>query len=250
MISVVLAMIGAAATGAAIATKVMRKRGTPKPSPNARAAAPSPRSPANPAAAHPTFMDRPYDDSAATPFSLGDVLILDHGRGMELWLARQIVFFEQQAQDESALLFFFESEGVASERKIVSFDLRCPHEVAILTVAAPAPSNEHGVVANPVDGTVRFPTTIETCIDRRAALLQLVERRVARSTRAQLQDVDLASDLPPASDATKIGFYRSRSGDDRAIVIANLAEREVHCYSGSRVSIDDLTILSHATTVR
>ena len=143
LVNELLAIAAGAIAGAAAATWVRKKTKAPAP-------------------ALPAKRERVF------PVDLGDVVVLDEGRGKELWLARALSLVEGQSDP---FLILFECDGPAGSRAIVVFNPTAREEIAILRPR------------DGFEGTTplgRAPQSLELDVDGESTHLSIERRRVAK----------------------------------------------------------------------
>jgi len=216
MIPIVLVAIGAVVTAAGIATgRIIRKRIL--------------RRRADEAAA---ISRRALRDPGA-PLELGDVVVLDSGRGTELWLARRLDLAEAEGDP---FLVLFEAEGPTASRAIVALDPVRPTQIAVLQPQQLAENEVPGRSAN-----ARPPGTIEVQIDGGLVRLQLEQRRTARGVVQVVSEVSSGSKLPHAGDSLFVATYGGGAGG-RAVIVRG-GDLVVHSYVGTCIDLAEVSVL-------
>lgn len=167
------------------------------------------------------------------PIELGDVIVLDGGRGTELWLARRLDFTEGEGDP---FLVLFEAVGPEASRAIVALDPMRNAEVSILK---PQVLAESEVLER--DGMARPPATIEARIDGAPVRLQLEQRRTAKGVIQVVSDVTNGTQLPHAGDAMIVASYGGGAGG-RAIVVRG-GDLVVQSYVGTCINLAEVSVL-------
>ncbi|MGZ3455803.1 MAG: hypothetical protein ACXVEF_39730, partial [Polyangiales bacterium] len=158
---------------------------------------------------------------------LGDVVVLDEGRGQELWLARALSLVEGEADP---FLVLFECDGPAGVRAIVAFDPNAREEIAIL------------MPRDGFEGTTpltRAPQSLELDIEGEPTHLSIERRRVASAKHENAKDADGTGDLPTKGEV-QIATYR---GGARARAIL-LRSASTQLYVGRSESLSAVSILA------
>ena len=163
------------------------------------------------------------------PVALGDVLVLDGGRGRELWLVRSLAFCEP---DGDAFMVLFEAyPRVGAAASVLGWDPLRPEAFAVLTpqVIAEAASLAHGRPSRP-------PSTVEVTVDGRRETLQLTMRRIARASLDASADADGPTTLPAPGEGFLVATYLG-GADVRAVLLRD-RDGEVRGFVGRRVVFD------------
>jgi hypothetical protein len=161
------------------------------------------------------------------PVDLGDVLVLDEGRGKELWLARALSLVEGESDP---FLILFECDGPAGARAIVAFDPNAREEIAIL------------LPREGFEGTTpltRAPQSLELDVEGESTHLSIERRRVARARHESAENAEGAGDLPTKGEV-QIATYR---GGARACAIL-LRTASTRLYVGRSESLSAVSILA------
>ena len=225
MIPVVIALVGAAAVGAGTAAGRWIYRRVRKSQADVRPSMPSP-----PAAGA---------TSSDDPLAVGDVLMLDGGRGGELWLVRRLAFSESGADP---FLFLFEAYPRAgASRALLAWDPLAPDRVDVLS---PTDLQEAAVLSRARSS--RPPSTLDVPIDHRHEPVQLTMRRVAKGVVITAPDADGPSDLPTPGGEMLVARY-SGSTDVSALVVRDDAG-ELFTYAGRRIAVDEASVLRNRAT--
>jgi hypothetical protein len=197
-----LALAAGAVAGAAAATWV-RKRTRPA------------------AASSPPKRERVF------PVDLGDVVVLDEGRGKGLWLARALSLVEGEADP---FLILFECDGPEGARAIVVFDPSAREEIAILRPQSG------------FEGTTplgRAPQSLELDVDGESTHLSIERRRVASAKHESAENAEGSGDLPTKGEV-QIATYRG-GARARAILLRDASTR---LYVGRSESLAAVSILA------
>lgn len=161
------------------------------------------------------------------PLDLGDVVVLDEGRGKELWLARALSLVEGEADP---FLILFECDGPAGSRAIVAFDPNAREEIAILRPR------------DGFEGTTplgRAPQSLELDVDGESTHLSIERRRVASAKHESAENAEGSGDLPTKGEV-QIATYR---GGARACAIL-LRAASTQLYVGRSESLTAVSILA------
>lgn len=161
------------------------------------------------------------------PIALGDVLVLDGGRGRELWAARELAFVEG---DAPPFLVLFEADGRADERAILAWEPAEPDCVAVLK---PLPGD---------DALSRLPTTLE--VEGGAGRVSLAARRIATGVFTRAPETEGRSDLPHEG-AAMVGIYRG-GGRAYAVAVRDSSEK-LKLYAGHTLSLSSVSVLAAST---
>jgi hypothetical protein len=171
----------------------------------------------------------------ATPIALGDVVVLDGGRGAELWVARCLSLREGEGDP---FLLLFEADGPAARRAILAYDPLRNEEIAVL---APRAFPEGDVM----DGRrmSRPPGTIEVEVEGETTLLQLEQRKTARGSRDAVPSAEGRSDLPPAGETILVASYRG--GAHGRAILARDDAGTVHRYVGRTIPFSSTSVFKN-----
>jgi hypothetical protein len=177
--------------------------------------------------ARPTAPSSPPKRERPFPVDLGDVVVLDEGRGKELWLARALSLVEGEADP---FLVLFECDGPAGARAIVAFDPTAREEISILRPQ----SGFEGTTP-----TFRAPQSLELDVDGESTHLSIERRRVASAKHESAENAEGSGDLPTRGEV-QIATYR---GGARACAIL-LRTASTQLYVGRSESLTAVSILA------
>lgn len=160
------------------------------------------------------------------PIALGDVIVLEGGRGKELWVARELSLCESGA---APWLVLFEADGPASARAILAWD---PSDATSFAVLVPSPfSGSHHAPS--------MPSTIEVDVGGAPTCLSLVARRTSTAVLDVAPSAEGVSDLVPQGEL-QVGTYR---GGSRGFAVVARASDRTRLYAGHRVSLHEVSVL-------
>lgn len=172
----------------------------------------------------------PVDESPPKergPIALGDVIVLEGGRGRELWVARELALCEAGA---APWLVLFEADGPASARAILAWD---PSDTSSFAVLVPTTSG------GPAQFPRHFPSTIEVEIEGAPTSLALVARRTSIGVLDVAPNAEGASDLVPQGEL-QVATYQ---GGARGFAVVAKCTDRARLYSGHRVSFHEVSVL-------
>lgn len=176
----------------------------------------------------------PVDPHANDPIAIGDVVMLEGGRGEELWLVRRLAFTES---DGDPFLVVFEAyPRAAATHAILAWDPLRPERIDLL---GPAQLEEAAVLAHSRQS--RPPSTLDVPIDDGRERVQLVMRRIAKAELVTSPDAEGRSDLPAGGDAVLVARY-SGGADVRALVVRDGAGA-LFTYAGRAIALDENAVL-------
>jgi hypothetical protein len=153
------------------------------------------------------------------PIALGDVVVLDEGRGPELWVARQLALREN---DQPPWLTLLEADGPAASCAVLACDARDAASFALLRPA-------------PVAAMARVPSTLE----HEGESLSLVARRSSLGARTSAEGAQGPSELP-ADGALLVAVYR---GGARGVALVVRAPDRTRLFVGHRVALHEVSVL-------
>lgn len=203
MISILVLVSASALVGAAAGRWAMT-----------RGRATRPAEPAEPAA---TATSAPRGERG--PIALGDVIVLDEGRGQELWVARELALCEG---DDPAWLTLFEADGPASARAILAWD---PADAGSFALLRPAPTV----------GLSLIPSTLEV----EGAPLSLTARRTSKAVLSAAPSAEGQSDLAPQGEVL-VATYR---GGARGFAVVARSHDRTRLYAGQSMSLHEVSVL-------
>lgn len=157
------------------------------------------------------------------PIALGDVIVLDEGRGGELWVARELALCEAGAPP---WLVLFEADGPEAARAILAWD---PNEPSSFAVLSP----------RDLKLATRLPSKIEVEVDGAPTCLTLIARRTSLAELDAAPSAEGASALAPAGELL-VGTYR---GGARGFAVVTKTASGAWLYAGHRVAMHEVSVL-------
>jgi hypothetical protein len=173
------------------------------------------------------------------PLGVGDVVVLDGGRGAELWLVRSLTLCESAADP---FLVVFEADGPAGKRALVAHAPAAEGRVQILWPHSLAE-------ASMLEGTrtSRPPSTLDVTVEGCAETLKLDMRRAARGSLVEAprqdNDVDTGTALPPVTEGGSILVAAYSGGAKACALVLRAEDGKVHAYVGESVRLDTVSVL-------
>lgn len=173
------------------------------------------------------------DDLGDGLVALGDVIVLDGGRGVELWLVRRVAFREQADGDPFLVLF----EAYAGRTRPFGFVAWQPLRGDVIDVLS------RRDLGAPVGGdrSSRPPSTLEVDVEDERVVVSLEMRRTARVAMRSLEPArDFESALPHDGATSTVALYGG-GPHVRALVVRG--EDGERFYVGKTLARDAIEIL-------
>jgi len=158
------------------------------------------------------------------PLALGDVIVLDEGRGDELWIARELALCEGEG---APWLVLFEADGPAAARAILAWD---PADATSFAVLRPLP----------IGGIQHVPSTLEVEVEGASLCLGLIARRTSTAVCEAAPSAEGASDLAPQGELL-VATYR---GGARGFAVVAKSHDRTRLYAGHRVAMHEVSVLA------
>ncbi len=159
------------------------------------------------------------------PLSIGDVVVLEGGRGRELWIARALVLREG---DADPFLVLYEADGPDASRAVIAVEAARAERVGLLSARAL------------VGAGGRLPSSFEQAIDGASVVLVGAGRRIADAELRVAPDATGATRLP-APGTVSVATYRG--GADACAVIVIAAGGGALAWVGREIAFGAVSVL-------
>lgn len=159
------------------------------------------------------------------PLAIGDVVVLEGGRGRELWIARALVLREG---DADPFLVLYEADGPDASRAVVAVEPARAERFGLLT------KRDLAITGG------RLPSSIEQVIEGAPIVLASAGRRIA-DAELRIAPEATGATLLPAPGTVSVATYRG--GAARAVIVS-ATTGNVSAYVGREIAFGAVSVLA------